>query len=163
MTEPCPHRYETSLKLESNHHGTISAAGLSSLVGGPKVWFAAALAIAALAGCSASGKPEGFQLVGVTEGARLAQQPGTLILDVRTPQEYVAGHIKGAVLLPVGDLSSRLGDLPKDRKTPLLVYCAAGPRSLAASRFLAERGYSAVSELKGGITAWQSEGKPVVR
>lgn len=108
-------------------------------------------------------KPAAFQRLAAEQAAQLAIQPGTFILDVRTPQEYAEGRLAGAVLLPVSELSLRLGDLPKDKKTPVLVYCAVGPRAEAAGRFLTEQGYTAVHELKGGIAAWQAEGRPVVR
>ncbi|HAZ09075.1 MAG TPA: rhodanese-like domain-containing protein [Elusimicrobia bacterium] len=109
------------------------------------------------------GKPELFQRLAVTQAAELAKQTGTLILDVRTPQEYAQGHLPSAVVLPLDELSHRLGELPEDKKTPVLVYCATGRRSQAAGRFLAEKGYMSVKELKGGITAWGAEGRPVVR
>lgn len=109
------------------------------------------------------GRPAEFQRVAVAQAVQLTKQPGTFILDVRTPEEYAEGRLAGAVLLPVTDLSLRLGDLPKDKKTPVLVYCATGNRSQAAGRFLTEQGYTAVHELKGGIRAWQAEGQAVVR
>ena len=109
------------------------------------------------------GKPVEFQRLAVAQAVQLAKQPGTFILDVRTPEEYAEGRLAGSVLMPVTELSLRLGDLPKDKKTPVLVYCVAGPRSQAAGRFLTEQGYTAVHELKGGITAWRAEGQPVVR
>lgn len=109
------------------------------------------------------GRPAGFQRLDVAQAVQLAKQPGTFILDVRTPEEYAEGRLAGSVLLPVTDLSLRRGDLPKDKKTPVLVYCAVGPRSEAAGRFLTEQGYTAVHELRGGITAWQAEGQAVVR
>lgn len=109
------------------------------------------------------GGPAAFQRVEVAQAVRLAKQPGTFILDVRTPEEYAEGRLAGSVLLPVAELSLRQGDLPKDKQTPVLVYCATGSRSQAAGRFLTEQGYTAVHELKGGITAWQAEGQAVVR
>lgn len=108
-------------------------------------------------------RPEEFQRVAVAQAVQLAKQPGTFILDVRTPEEYAQGRLAGSVLLPVTELPMRLRDLPKDKKTPVLVYCAAGPRSQAAGRILTEQGYTAVHELKGGIRAWQAEGQAVVR
>jgi len=111
----------------------------------------------------AGGKPEAFQRLAVAQAARLAKQPGTVVLDVRTPQEYAQGRLAGAVLLPVSELSQHLDDLPKGKNTPVLVYCATGRRSLDAGRFLTEQGYTAVHELQGGITAWQAEGRPIVR
>lgn len=109
------------------------------------------------------GRPVEFQRVAVERAVQLAKQPGTLVLDVRTPEEYAQGRLVGSVLLPVTELSLRLRDLPQDKKTPMLVYCAVGPRSEAAGRFLTEQGYTAVHELKGGITAWQAGGQAVVR
>jgi len=102
------------------------------------------------------GKPELFQRLAVTQAAELAKQTGTVILDVRTPQEYAQGRLPSAVLLPVDELSHRLGELPKNKNTPVLVYCATGRRSQVAAQFLTEQGYSAIHELKGGITAWQT-------
>lgn len=109
------------------------------------------------------GRPIEFQRVAVAQAVQLAKQPGTFILDVRTPEEFAEGRVAGAVLLPVAELSRRGNELPKDKKTPVLVYCAAGTRSEAAGRLLTEQGYTAVHELKGGIRAWQAEGQAVVR
>lgn len=111
----------------------------------------------------AGGRPVEFQRVAVAQAVQLAKQPGTFILDVRTPEEHAEGRLAGAVLLPVTELPMRLGELPKDQKTPVLVYCATGRRSLNAGRFLTEQGYTAVHELKGGIRAWQAAGQAVIR
>jgi len=121
------------------------------------------LTSSSFSGGPAGGKPERFQRLAVAQAAQLAKHPGTFILDVRTPQEYAEGRLAGAVLLPVSELSLRLGDLPKDKTAPMLVYCAVGPRAEAAARLLTEQGYTSVNELKGGITAWKAEGQPVVR
>ena len=109
------------------------------------------------------GKAAEFPRLDVAQAVQLAKQPGTFILDVRTPKEYADGRLAGSVLLPVSELSMRLGELPKDKNTPVLVYCATGRRSLEAARLLTEQGYTAVQELKGGITAWRADGQPVVR
>ena len=98
--------------LTSNPYiGTLYGAVLGMLMTG-----------AALSG----GKPELFQRLAVTQAAELAKQTETLILDVRTPQEYAQGRLPNAVLLPVDELSHRQGELPKDKRTPVLVYCATG-------------------------------------
>ncbi|MEK7233258.1 MAG: DUF6132 family protein [Elusimicrobiota bacterium] len=125
--------------------------------------YGAVLGILMTSATLSGGKPELFQRLAVTQAAELATQTGTLILDVRTPQEYTQGRLPNAVLLPIDELSHRQGELPKDKRTPVLVYCATGRRSQAAARFLTEQGYTAVQELKGGITAWQAEGRPVAR
>lgn len=77
---------------------------------------------------------------------------GTLLLDVRGPEEFAAGHIPGALNIPLGELRSRLGELPTDR--PLRLYCQVGFRSYLAQRILCQRGFADVSTLSGGLTTF---------
>jgi rhodanese-related sulfurtransferase len=81
------------------------------------------------------------------------------VLDVRNPDEYVAGHVTGAVLIPLGELGARVGEVPEG--DPLYVICAVGGRSLTAAQALVSAGYSAVS-VAGGTKAWIQSGRPVV-
>lgn len=74
------------------------------------------------------------------------------LLDVRQPAEYKRGHIPGARLIPLPDLSERLGELDPGR--PTIAYCALGGRSRAAAEMLKHRGFAEVYSLAGGITAW---------
>ena len=87
-----------------------------------------------------------------------AHADGGFVLDVREPFEYVAGHIPGARMLPVGQLPLHADELP--RTEPVYVVCATGNRSLAAADFLIRRGIRAYS-LAGGTGAWQRSGRPV--
>lgn len=126
--------------------------------------FAAALAL--LSACSPPGgapRPlqEGFQRVSTAQGARLARLPGLFLLDVRTREEFATGHLPGAVLIPVDELARRLDELPRDRGTPVLVYCGSGPRARTAAALLAQSGYTKVSELEGGVRAWRAERRPL--
>jgi rhodanese-related sulfurtransferase/rubrerythrin len=73
-------------------------------------------------------------------------------LDVRQPKEYEAGHIPGAKLIPIPDLTKRLDEL--DREKGVIVYCAIGGRSRIAAQMLAGRGFSEVYNLAGGFKAW---------
>ncbi len=82
-----------------------------------------------------------------------------LIVDVRTPSERQAKHIEGSVGLPLSRLAERKGELPADR--PLLVHCAGGYRSSIAASLLQQAGFADVSELAGGIAAWEAAGLPV--
>jgi rhodanese-related sulfurtransferase len=82
------------------------------------------------------------------------------LLDVREPYEFKEGHIPGARLLPLGELESRLNELPVDRE--ILVICRSGNRSGAATRQLIRAGYQAVN-LNGGMIGWQRAGYPVKR
>jgi NADPH-dependent 2,4-dienoyl-CoA reductase/sulfur reductase-like enzyme/rhodanese-related sulfurtransferase len=74
-----------------------------------------------------------------------------LILDVREREEYAAGHIDGAVNLPLGELRQRLGELPRDRE--IWLNCAVGQRSYYALRLLAQNGFN-VRNLAGGYLTW---------
>jgi NADPH-dependent 2,4-dienoyl-CoA reductase/sulfur reductase-like enzyme/rhodanese-related sulfurtransferase len=74
-----------------------------------------------------------------------------LLLDVRTPTEFAAGHIPGAVNIPVDDLRSRLNELPRDR--PIAVYCQVGQRGYLATRILLQAGFKAAN-IGGGYKAY---------
>jgi len=76
------------------------------------------------------------------ERARALQQRGALLLDVRTPEEFQAGHLKGAVNVPYQDVAARIGELSPNKSAPLLVYCKSGGRSGIARSTLRRMGYS---------------------
>lgn len=78
-------------------------------------------------------------------------EAGAAILDVRERGEYEAGHIRGAVNVPLSELRNRLGELPKDR--PLYLHCRSGQRSYYACRILAARGFRDVYNIAGGFLA----------
>ncbi|RTR25406.1 rhodanese-like domain-containing protein [Deinococcus radiophilus] len=82
------------------------------------------------------------------------------IIDVRTPEEFAAGHIEGAQLLPLGELEGRMAELPKDGE--LYVVCRSGSRSAQASELLTQAGRS-VTNVDGGMLAWEAAGLPVVQ
>jgi hydroxyacylglutathione hydrolase len=82
-----------------------------------------------------------------------------LAVDVRTPPEREQKRIAGSVSVPLNHLVENLGTLPKDRS--LLVYCAGGYRSSMAASLLQRAGFHRVSEIAGGIAAWESANLPV--
>lgn len=86
---------------------------------------------------------------------------GAHLIDVRGRAEYDGGHISGAVNIPVGHLSSAIAALPVDK--PIVVQCQAGARSAIAASLLRARGIENVINLKGGIAAWQRDGRPVTQ
>ncbi len=97
--------------------------------------------------------------VSATEAQKkLSQKPKPFLLDVRQPEEFRSGHIPGAKLIPLGDLRSRMNELPKNQE--ILVVCRSGNRSLSATRQLTGAGYNAVN-VRGGIIAWSYAGFPI--
>ncbi|HWV27583.1 MAG TPA: rhodanese-like domain-containing protein [Aeromicrobium sp.] len=82
-----------------------------------------------------------------------------VVVDVREPFEWEAGHIDGAVHVPLGDLSRRVGELDPQART--LVVCHLGGRSARATAWLSAQGHD-VTNLTGGMDAWEAAGRPVV-
>jgi len=91
--------------------------------------------------------------------ARLSVPPGPLVLDVRAPGERAQKTIEGSIGIPLNHLVERLGELPIDRS--LVVHCAGGYRSSIAASLLQRAGLSPVSELAGGVSAWEAVGLPL--
>ncbi len=83
-----------------------------------------------------------------------------VVLDVREPHEWAAGHIEGAVHIPMGELPARVGEL--DPSAPTLVVCHVGGRSARVTAWLHAQGHD-VTNLEGGMDAWEQAGRPVVR
>lgn len=145
-----------------------------------RLLIAAALVIAgagALVGCGAGSGDEiaaagtdaplqtGFHLIEATAANEMLGAPpdGLVVLDVRTPEEFAAGHLNGAQLLDFQSPSfvDELGVL--DRDTPYLVYCHSGNRSAQAVAQMQELGFTTVFEIAGGVTAWQEAGYTLTR
>ena len=83
---------------------------------------------------------------------------GARVVDVREPGEYAEGHVPGARLIPMGQLTSRLDEL--DRDEPVYLICASGNRSGAMADVLGSRRFDTVNVL-GGTTAWIRSGRPI--
>ena len=98
-----------------------------------------------------------FREVSAAEALELAAS-GWRILDVREQVEWNEGHIPSATLLPLADVPSRIAEVVPDRETPLLVHCAVGARSLRASAWLIQNGYTNVASLKASLLDWRRLG-----
>jgi hydroxyacylglutathione hydrolase len=91
---------------------------------------------------------------------RLRKDAGGLtVLDVRTEKEWNAGHIEGAIHIHGGTLQERYGDVPRDK--PVAVVCGSGYRASIAASFLMREGFTRVSNVLGGMTAWKAAGLPM--
>jgi rhodanese-related sulfurtransferase len=87
---------------------------------------------------------------------------GALLIDVREQHEWDAGRMPGAKLIPMGQIASRLSELPRDRK--IIFTCRSGNRSGTIKDYMIdEHAYGDVHNLHGGIIAWQLAGLPVVK
>ena len=82
-----------------------------------------------------------------------ARPPEAVLLDVREPQEFAAGHVPGARNLPQAELATRLSEVPRDR--PVYLICQGGFRSLRAAQFLSQMGFKDVASVSGGTEAWR--------
>jgi sulfur-carrier protein adenylyltransferase/sulfurtransferase len=99
--------------------------------------------------------------VDVTEARDLlAGEERPLVVDVRELDEWTEGRIPGAILIPRGNLESRIEQAAPDHAQPILLYCAAGNRSAFAAKSLEELGYENVVSLAGGYTDWKRSGLP---
>ncbi len=90
----------------------------------------------------------------------IQNEPEMVILDVRTPSEYEDAHIEGAINIPVEEIVDRLNELSAN--DVILVYCRTGNRSGTAVGIMEENGFSKIYHMYEGISAWISEGLPVV-
>lgn len=118
-------------------------------------------------GCVSDTKPamkNQYTDISARQAKEMIDRKEVFILDVRTNEEYAAGHINGSTLLAVQDipkqeLGEKLKAIPKDSK--ILVYCRSGSRSAKASGILAENGFAMVYNMQGGITEWMKAGYKV--
>ncbi|MBI5302512.1 MAG: rhodanese-like domain-containing protein [Chloroflexi bacterium] len=98
------------------------------------------------------------QLDASTAKAKLDEKPRPFLLDVREPEEFHAGHIANATLIPLRDLGRRIHELPRDRA--IICVCHSGNRSSSATRQLLAAGYN-VTNLHGGMLAWSRSNLPI--
>lgn len=99
--------------------------------------------------------------VDVRQGAALQSQ-GALLIDVRTPGEFVQGHAPGATLIPLDQLQQRLGELRAAQDQTIALICRSGNRSGQAQVILEKAGFTKAVNVEGGMNAWAKAGLPVV-
>jgi sulfur-carrier protein adenylyltransferase/sulfurtransferase len=97
--------------------------------------------------------------VTTAEADEARRRPGTVVLDVREPDEHAQGAIPGSVHIPRGTLETSIENRVVDRDTPIVVLCAGGTRSAFAAKTLGELGYTDVVSMAGGFNRWKDEGR----
>ena len=116
-----------------------------------KIVFLIVIMVLAVSGCSSPS----YKQITQKEAKERMDEDGVVILDVREQGEYDAGHIKGAVLLPVGTINeTTAAAVIPSKDSTVLVYCRSGNRSRTASAALAKLGYTNIYEM-GGINSWK--------
>ena len=103
-------------------------------------------------------KLSGVKSMSASEYLNFRHEDHTL-LDVRSLGEWQSGHPSKATHIALGEINSRMGELPKDK--PLIVVCASGNRSAMAATKLAQSGFDDVYNFSGGMSSWQAAGLPV--
>jgi rhodanese-related sulfurtransferase len=83
-----------------------------------------------------------------------------VLLDVRTPEEFAAGHIPGAVNIPHDQLPNRLAELAGAKNKEVVVYCRSGRRSAIAQETLSKQGFTSVKHLEGDMLKWEADKRP---
>jgi rhodanese-related sulfurtransferase len=91
------------------------------------------------------------------------QNQGALVLDIRPPDQFAAGHVAGARHMPSDQILKAAETLKKHREKPVIVYCESGSLSAAAVRQLGEQGFTKALNLRGGLAGWRAENMPVAK
>jgi rhodanese-related sulfurtransferase len=99
--------------------------------------------------------------VNTLQATMMINKEDALVLDVREPAEFNAGHILNARNIPLAELEKRVGELSKWKDKPIVIACATGNRSSSALGVLKKQGYERAVNLAGGFAAWRQAGLPV--
>jgi len=105
----------------------------------------------------------GVKEVDTAAALQLINHKNAVVLDVREPGEYDAGHVLNSKLIPLGKLKERIGELEKFRDKSIVVVCKSGNRSGTACFILGKQGFNQAYNLAGGMQAWQKANLPLER
>ncbi len=106
-------------------------------------------------------RPDNKHSVNATQATMLINREDACVIDVREPSEYVEGHLPESRNIPLGQLEQRLGDLERNKATPVILICQSGARSAEACKKLEGLGFTRVHNLEGGVAAWRAAGMPL--
>ncbi|WP_019142129.1 rhodanese-like domain-containing protein [Noviherbaspirillum massiliense] len=97
------------------------------------------------------------------QATQLINQGKALILDVRDPAQFAAGHMRDAKNIPLKELPGRISELDKFKSKTVIVVCQSGTNSGKAASQLKKAGFNQVVGLQGGLNAWQGQGLPLAK
>jgi rhodanese-related sulfurtransferase len=103
------------------------------------------------------------QKVSLLQATQLINQGKTIVLDVRDPAQFAAGHLRDAKNIPLKELPNRMSELDKFKSKNVIVTCQSGMQSAKATTQLKKAGFNEVVSLNGGLTAWQAQGLPIAK
>ncbi len=106
-------------------------------------------------------RPGGGNAVTPAQATLLINREDAVIIDVREPDEYAAGHLPESRNIPAGKLEERVGELEKYKDTPLILVCQSGARSAGSCARLGKLGFAKTHNLAGGVGAWVEAGLPI--
>jgi rhodanese-related sulfurtransferase len=129
-----------------DHLPTVAIAAIS---GGALLWLSLA--------------PRGRQASPLQVTQMINRGKGTVVVDVRTADEYAGGHLRDAKHIPLADLGNRIGELDKTKVKTVIVVDQSGNRAAKAERQLKTAGFEDIYSLEGGIAAWTAAGLPLTK
>ena len=118
------------------------------------------LLMATIIGACSQGESDAPEIPPQELVARLTAEASPVVLDVRTPQEYAAGHVPGALNVPHKALPDRLAEVLGFRDREVVLYCERGKRSDMARAVLLEAGFTSVQHLQGHMVEWRRQRLP---
>ncbi len=92
--------------------------------------------------------------------AKMKSADKPIVIDVRSAQEYAAGHVPGAINIPHDIIGQQMSQLGLEKKTAIVLYCRSGYRAGKANKVLIDSGYHNLSHLAGDYKAWDAKGLP---
>ncbi|MES2535307.1 MAG: rhodanese-like domain-containing protein [Pseudomonadota bacterium] len=101
--------------------------------------------------------------VSLLQATQMINQGKTVILDVRDPAAFAAGHVRDAKNIPLKELPKRVGELDKFKSKSVIVICGSGVQSSRATTQLKNAGFNEAYSLNGGLAAWQAQGLPTAK
>jgi rhodanese-related sulfurtransferase len=107
--------------------------------------------------------PRGRQATPLQTTQMINRGKSTAVIDVRSADEFAAGHLRDAKNMPLADLSNRIGELDKNRVKTVILVCQSGARANKAARQLKSAGFEDIYSLEGGIAAWSAAGLPLTK